>query len=66
MQKKKGVQCTFIKANFLENTNQIQEKFDFAYDWEVLHHVFREHRHSYVKNLNKILNPDAKYMSVSK
>ena len=37
----------------------------FPYDWELLHHIFPEKRQKYVENVYKILNPKAKYISVS-
>ena len=38
--------------------------FDFAYDWEFLHHIFPEDRETYIRNVHKILNPGATYFSV--
>lgn len=38
--------------------------FDFAYDWEVLHHVFPEYREQYVQNVHRMLRPGGKYFSV--
>ena len=62
--KKKGVKCNFLVANVLGNLDELTEKFDFAYDWELLHHIFPEQRRIYVKNVYKILNPRGKYLSV--
>jgi len=45
--------------------HEVTDTFDFAYDWEVLHHIFPEDRETYVKNVRKILNPGASYLSVS-
>jgi SAM-dependent methyltransferase len=61
--KKKGVKCKFFVANVLDNF-KVEGKFDFAYDWELLHHLFPEQRRIYVKNVYKILKPSGKYLSV--
>ena len=62
--KRKGINCNFFVANVLGNLNEVKGKFDFAYDWELLHHIFPEQRKIYVKNVYEILNPGAKYLSV--
>ena len=62
--KKKGIKCNFLVANVLGNLNEVKDRFDFAYDWELLHHIFPEQRKIYVKNVYEILNPGAKYLSV--
>ncbi len=62
--KKKGIKCHFFVANVLGNLNEVKDTFDFAYDWELLHHIFPEQRTIYVKNVYKILNPGAKFLSV--
>lgn len=62
--RKQGASCRFIVANLLGNMREVPDMFDFAYDWEVLHHIFPEDRETYVKNVHKILNPGATYLSV--
>lgn len=62
--KKKGIKCNFLVADVLGNLNEVKEKFDFAYDWELLHHIFPEQRRIYIENVYKILNPGGKYLSV--
>jgi SAM-dependent methyltransferase len=62
--KKKGIKCNFLVADVLGNLNEVKGTFDFAYDWELLHHIFPEQRRIYVKNVYKILNPRGKYLSV--
>lgn len=61
---KKGIKCNFFVADVLGNFNELKSKFDFAYDWELLHHIFPEQRKIYVKNVYGLLNPKAKYLSV--
>ena len=62
--RKQGAVCRFIVANLLGDMHEVTDTFDFAYDWEVLHHIFPEDRETYVKNVWKILNPGATYLSV--
>ena len=60
----KGIRCEFIVADLLGDLEEVQQTFDFAYDWELLHHVFPEHRQKYVQNVHKKLNPGGRYLSV--
>jgi SAM-dependent methyltransferase len=60
----KGVRCIFIAADLLGDMHEVKGTFDFAYDWELLHHIFPEDREKYVKNVHRILNPGALYFSV--
>ena len=62
--RKKGVRCRFIVADILGDLHDIKETFDFAYDWEVMHHIFPGERKKYVANVNRLLNPGGKYLSV--
>jgi len=61
---KKGVACTFLVADVLGDLHEIEETFDFAYDWGVLHQFFPEQRNHYVENVYRILNPGGTYLSV--
>ena len=54
-----GIRCDFIVADLLGDLHEVEGTFDFAYDWEVLHHIFPGDRETYVKNIHKILNPGA-------
>ncbi len=38
--------------------------YEFAYDWEVLHHVFPETRDTYTRNVVKLLQKGATYFTV--
>ncbi len=62
--KRKGVKCTFIVADVLADLAEVKGKFDFAYDWELLHHVFPEQRKKYSENVHRLLKPGGKYLSV--
>jgi SAM-dependent methyltransferase len=59
-----GVSCRFAAADLLGSMNSFQESFDFAYDWEVLHHVFPANRNRYVSNVARVLRTGACYLSV--
>jgi len=61
---KKGVKSNFIVADVLGDLDKLKETFDFAYDWELLHHIFPDERKKYVQNVHRILNPKGKYLSV--
>ncbi len=63
--KEQELHCDFIVADLLGNLREINTTFDFAYDWELLHHIFPVDRVQYVENVNKLLNPGGRYLSVS-
>ena len=60
-----GVRCTFLVADLLGDLKGIPTGFDFAYDWEVLHHIFPEDREKYVGNVYRLLRRGGRYLSVS-
>lgn len=62
--KKKAVNCTFLAGDVAGIMNTMNETFDFAFDWDVLHHVFPENRKKYVANVVKLLNSGGNYLSV--
>ena len=51
-------------ADVLSDISELKQIFDFAYDWELLHHIFPENRTQYVTNVYRILNPGGMYLSV--
>ena len=61
---KKGVSCHFLVADVLGDLNEVTETFYFAYDWEMLHHLFPDKRGKYIENVYRILRPNGKYLSV--
>jgi cyclopropane fatty-acyl-phospholipid synthase-like methyltransferase len=63
--KRQGVRCRFLVADLLGDLHEIREVFEFAFDWELLHHIFPEDRGAYIHNVSKLLHPGALYMSVS-
>jgi len=59
-----GVSCSFETADLLGDLKRFRAHFDFAYDWEVLHHIFPEDRDSYLKNVHSMLRPSGMYFSI--
>jgi len=61
---KKEVKCNFITCDAVSNLDEVKETFYFAYDWELLHHIYPEKRLKYIENVYRILNPRGSYLSV--
>lgn len=61
---KQGVECTFIVADVLGDLADIEGLFDFALDWELLHHIYPDDRPRYVANVARLLRPGGRYLSV--
>lgn len=61
---KKGVTCLFRSTDMTREVVGFDSAFDFAYDWEVLHHVFPEDRERYARNVHRMLRPGGRYLSV--
>ncbi|MHC4160261.1 MAG: class I SAM-dependent methyltransferase [Planctomycetota bacterium] len=62
--KTKGVKCDFLAADVLDQLGDIDQTWDFAYGWGLLHHIFPDQRQKYVENVYRILNPKGKYLSL--
>lgn len=62
--KKRGVECEFRVADVLGDLESIEGPFDFAYDWELLHHIHPENRERFVQNVYSVLHPGSQYLSV--
>lgn len=62
--KSKGARCDFIAADVLGDLDEVGKTFDFAYDWELLHHIFPEQRTKYVENVSRLLKQNGCYLSV--
>jgi SAM-dependent methyltransferase len=60
----KGVRCTFVIADLLGELHEIDGTFDFAYDYELLHHLRPDERAVYIRNVHRVTNPGASYLSV--
>ena len=61
---KVGVICEFIAADVLGDMPEITSKYDFVYDWELLHHIFPEDRNKYIDNVQRLLKAKGRYLSV--
>ena len=61
---KKGVKCNFFVADVIDGLDKVNQTWDFAYDWGLLHHIFPHRRRKYLENVRQILNPKAKFLSV--
>jgi len=61
---KADVTCEFIVADVLGDMSEIKSKYDFVYDWELLHHIFPEDRNKYVENVHRLLKTHGHYLSV--
>jgi len=62
--KQKGVKCKFLVGDVIEHLSETDGRWDFAYDWGLLHHIFPENRQKYVQGVHNVLNPGGKYLSV--
>lgn len=62
--KDKGISCDFIVADVLGDLKEVGGTFDFAYDWELLHHLFPEQRKRYSENVSRLLHSEGHYLSV--
>jgi SAM-dependent methyltransferase len=60
----KGVSCRFVATDLAGPVRDLHGRFDFAYDWEILHHVFPEQRERYAANVHRMLRPGGSYLSV--
>jgi SAM-dependent methyltransferase len=61
----RGVSCRFMQGDLTgELPPDLLCAFDFAYDWEVLHHVFPDDRARYAANVHRLLRPGGRYFSV--
>lgn len=60
---KAGVKIKFI-AMGVSDLDKLNKKFDFIFEWALLHHIMPEKRKKYVKDINNLLNKDGKYLSV--
>jgi SAM-dependent methyltransferase len=61
----RGVACRFVVADIAADVEKLEACFDFAYDWEVVHHVFPQHRRRYIASVHRLLRQEARYLSVS-
>jgi len=63
--KEKNARCKFFASNLLGDLSDVGYNYEFAYDWELFHHIPPEKRQIYVENVFKLLKTNGRYMSVS-
>jgi SAM-dependent methyltransferase len=61
---RENVNCKFIVGDLTDSYFKSNSKFSFAYDWEVLHHVFPEDRGTYFQNVVGMLDKGGAYFSI--
>lgn len=61
---REGVNVSFEVIDMLNSIEPLESVFDFAYEWEVLHHIFPDDRSRYLRNVHALLRPRAIYLSV--
>ncbi len=61
---RKGVACRFVAADVLGDLAEVRGPFDFAYDWELLHHIFPPDRPKYAANVARLLRAGGRCLSV--
>lgn len=60
---RREVSCRFVIADLLGDVSKYHGDFDFAYDWEVLHHIMPYDREAYIENVYNVLRPEGIYFS---
>jgi 2-polyprenyl-3-methyl-5-hydroxy-6-metoxy-1,4-benzoquinol methylase len=63
--KRRGMQCRFVVADLLGDMHEVTGPFSFAYDWEVLHHIYPEDRGTYMSNVAHLVERGGLYFSAS-
>ncbi len=59
------IACRFEVADLLGDLHEYQSRFDFVYDWELMHHIVPDDRPTYLDTVRRLLRPGGKYFSVS-
>ncbi|MEM3112652.1 MAG: class I SAM-dependent methyltransferase [Candidatus Anstonellales archaeon] len=60
---KQGVKIRFIPMD-ISDLDKLTERFDFVFEWALLHHIMPEKRQRYIENIKMLLNKGGKYLSV--
>jgi 2-polyprenyl-3-methyl-5-hydroxy-6-metoxy-1,4-benzoquinol methylase len=61
---KQGVKIKFMPLD-VADLDKIDDKFDFVFEWAILHHIMPEQRQRYVETIKRILNEGGRYLSIS-
>ena len=48
----------------IADLDKINDKFDFIFEWALLHHIMPKQRQKYIKDIKGILNKGGKYLSI--
>lgn len=59
-----GVSCAFQVADLIAGVDGLGGDYDFAFEWEVLHHVLPADRERYLANVASLLAPGGRYLAV--
>lgn len=60
---KQEIKIKFIAMD-VADLDKLNEKFDFIFEWALLHHIMPEKRKKYVENISNLLNKGGKYFSM--
>lgn len=60
---KAGVKIKFLAMNAVDLA-QLDEKFDFVFEWALMHLIMPDQREKYVQSIDKLLNKGGHYFSV--
>jgi len=60
---KEGVKIKFLVMD-VNDLEKLNEKFDFVFEWALLHSIMPKQRERYVENINNLLNNGGQYFSV--
>ncbi|UCG95670.1 MAG: class I SAM-dependent methyltransferase [archaeon] len=57
------VKIRFLTMN-ITDLHKLNDKFDFIFEWALMHHIMPQQRQKYAADVNRILNKGGKYLSV--
>ncbi len=60
---KRGLKIRFMRMD-VSDLDKLNEKFDFVFEWTIMHHIMPSKRKKYVEDVRRILNRGGKYLSV--
>jgi 2-polyprenyl-3-methyl-5-hydroxy-6-metoxy-1,4-benzoquinol methylase len=62
--KKRGVNVNFMVMD-IADLSKLKGKFDFVFEWALMHHIMPPQRQKYVEDISKLLRKGGKYLSYS-
>lgn len=60
---KHGVKIKFMQMD-VADLDKMNDKFDFVFEWAILHHIMPGQRKKYAENIKRILCEGGKYLSI--